>query len=357
MASSGHQHVDTSGFPTLPWPHLVGQLPNVTSRKIKLALPCIGLDALWWGLQEAGVTKFIGNSKRARRTSGYPCTRSIDSGLLFDERACTIGERAQSGLVMASGGGHNAGSGNGCFPNRRRGKGAPAGARKAGTTVDIGVGTSTISPPQPYFGTLADLPPAERFDPMSRELKPEDLTWEMIARNCTQWPRATPDVVQFAVARFSTTQIVPWLRRNSIAIEAYDRYLPELDTWLQGNIAPAIAGLTEQRRLTDIAIEARIGRLEGRVETLTKIVAAQSTGRGSTPFSYQDDIQERISHAQRVAAISRGHSPAPSHASSASRRRPDPGFEMAMQMPASPAHSFTPSVSGVLDALQAHNNP
>ena len=54
MASYGHQHADTSGFPRLPWLHLVGQLPNVTSRKIKLALPCIGLDALGWGLQEAG---------------------------------------------------------------------------------------------------------------------------------------------------------------------------------------------------------------------------------------------------------------------------------------------------------------
>ena len=54
MAASGHQQLDTSGFPTPPWLHLVGQLPKVTSRKVKLALPCIGLDALGWGLQEAG---------------------------------------------------------------------------------------------------------------------------------------------------------------------------------------------------------------------------------------------------------------------------------------------------------------
>ena len=54
MAASGHQQLDTSGFPTPPWLHLVGQLPQVTSRKVKLALPCIGLDALGWGLQEAG---------------------------------------------------------------------------------------------------------------------------------------------------------------------------------------------------------------------------------------------------------------------------------------------------------------
>ena len=322
MASCGHQHADTSGFPRLPWLHLVGQLPNVTSRKIKLALLCIGLDALGGGLQEAVVTNFIGNSKRARRTSGYPCT-------IFIERAFTIGERAQSGLVMASGGGHNAGSGNGCFPIRRHGRGAPAGARAAGTTVDIGVGTNTIAPPQPYFGTLADLPPAEHFYPLSRQLSHQEMTWETIARNCTQWPQNTPVGFQYAVVRFSTMQIVPWLRRNSIAIEAYDRYLTELDTWLQGHIAPAIAGLTEQRRLADIIIEARLGQLEGRVETLTRIAAAQPTARGTTAFSYQDEIHERISHAQRVAAISRGHSPAPSHASGASRRRPDPGFEIA----------------------------
>ena len=54
MAASGHQQLDTSGFPTPPWLHLVGQLPKVTSRKVKLALPCIGLDALGWGLREAG---------------------------------------------------------------------------------------------------------------------------------------------------------------------------------------------------------------------------------------------------------------------------------------------------------------
>ena len=55
MAVFGHQQVvDTAGFPTPPWLHLVGRLPNVTSRKVKLALPCIGLDALGWGLREAG---------------------------------------------------------------------------------------------------------------------------------------------------------------------------------------------------------------------------------------------------------------------------------------------------------------
>ena len=54
MAASGHQQLDTSGFPTPPWLHLVGQLPKVTSRKVKLALPCIGLDALGWGLRQAG---------------------------------------------------------------------------------------------------------------------------------------------------------------------------------------------------------------------------------------------------------------------------------------------------------------
>ena len=54
MAATRHQQVDTSGFPTPPWLHLVGQLPQVTSRKVKLALPCIGLDALGWGLKEAG---------------------------------------------------------------------------------------------------------------------------------------------------------------------------------------------------------------------------------------------------------------------------------------------------------------
>lgn len=48
-----HQQLDTAGFPTPPWLHLVGQLPSVTSRKVKLALPCVGLDALGWGLREA----------------------------------------------------------------------------------------------------------------------------------------------------------------------------------------------------------------------------------------------------------------------------------------------------------------
>jgi len=54
MAAFGHQLADAAGFPTPPWLPLVGRLPSVTSRKIKLALPCIGLDALGWGLREAG---------------------------------------------------------------------------------------------------------------------------------------------------------------------------------------------------------------------------------------------------------------------------------------------------------------
>ena len=54
MAAYGHQLLDIAGFPIPPWFHVGGQLPKVTSRKVKLALPRIGLDALGWGFHEAG---------------------------------------------------------------------------------------------------------------------------------------------------------------------------------------------------------------------------------------------------------------------------------------------------------------
>ena len=41
---------DTAGFPQAPWKHLIGGLPPLR-RKLKMALPCVGLDALGVGLR------------------------------------------------------------------------------------------------------------------------------------------------------------------------------------------------------------------------------------------------------------------------------------------------------------------
>ena len=41
---------DTAGFPQAPWKHVIGGLPPLR-RKLKMALPCIGLDALGVGLR------------------------------------------------------------------------------------------------------------------------------------------------------------------------------------------------------------------------------------------------------------------------------------------------------------------
>jgi len=49
----GHLPVDTAGFPQAPWKHLIGSLPPL-HRKLRLALPCIGLDALGVGLRALG---------------------------------------------------------------------------------------------------------------------------------------------------------------------------------------------------------------------------------------------------------------------------------------------------------------
>lgn len=48
--SVGDLPLDTAGFPQAPWAHLVGSLPRL-HRKLRLALPCIGLDGLGAGLR------------------------------------------------------------------------------------------------------------------------------------------------------------------------------------------------------------------------------------------------------------------------------------------------------------------
>ena len=49
--SAGELPLDPRGFPIPFWKHLVQVFPTV-SRKVKLALPCIGADALGMGLKE-----------------------------------------------------------------------------------------------------------------------------------------------------------------------------------------------------------------------------------------------------------------------------------------------------------------
>jgi len=51
--AEGHVPVDTAGFPQAPWKHLIGSLPPLR-RKLRMALPCIGLDALGVGLKALG---------------------------------------------------------------------------------------------------------------------------------------------------------------------------------------------------------------------------------------------------------------------------------------------------------------
>jgi len=48
--SAGNMPLDTAGFPEAPWTHLMGSLPRL-QRKLRLALPCIGLDGLGAGLR------------------------------------------------------------------------------------------------------------------------------------------------------------------------------------------------------------------------------------------------------------------------------------------------------------------
>ena len=49
--------LESAAFPTVSWSHLVAALPAL-SRKVRLALPCIGLDALGHGLLEMGWDNF-----------------------------------------------------------------------------------------------------------------------------------------------------------------------------------------------------------------------------------------------------------------------------------------------------------
>ena len=49
--SAGELPLDPRGFPIPFWKHLVQVFPTV-SRKVQLALPCIGADALGMGLKE-----------------------------------------------------------------------------------------------------------------------------------------------------------------------------------------------------------------------------------------------------------------------------------------------------------------
>ena len=48
---AGKIPVYPTGFPAFCWKQLLSQFPQV-NRKVKLALPCIGMDALGHGLQE-----------------------------------------------------------------------------------------------------------------------------------------------------------------------------------------------------------------------------------------------------------------------------------------------------------------
>ena len=51
--SAGRLPVSPEGFPVVPWAHLVPNLPQL-QRKLKTALPCIGLDGIGAGLWEVG---------------------------------------------------------------------------------------------------------------------------------------------------------------------------------------------------------------------------------------------------------------------------------------------------------------
>lgn len=54
---AGALPLESAAFPTLSWSHLVAALPAL-SRKVRLALPCIGLDALGNGFLEMGWDNF-----------------------------------------------------------------------------------------------------------------------------------------------------------------------------------------------------------------------------------------------------------------------------------------------------------
>ena len=49
--SAGQLGLNTCGFPLAPWAHLVPRFPAL-NRKLRLALPCIGLDGIGSGLKE-----------------------------------------------------------------------------------------------------------------------------------------------------------------------------------------------------------------------------------------------------------------------------------------------------------------
>ena len=50
--------MDVAGFPVAAWAHLIPEFPTLR-RKLRVALPCVGLDGMSTGLQEVrwdGVT-------------------------------------------------------------------------------------------------------------------------------------------------------------------------------------------------------------------------------------------------------------------------------------------------------------
>ena len=47
----GQLPIEASGFPVAPWAHLLPAFPFLR-RRLRVALPCIGLDGIGAGLQE-----------------------------------------------------------------------------------------------------------------------------------------------------------------------------------------------------------------------------------------------------------------------------------------------------------------
>ena len=54
---AGHCPIDPAGFPVAPWTHMVSHIPDI-NRRVRLALPCIGLDGLSAGLMQLNWNHF-----------------------------------------------------------------------------------------------------------------------------------------------------------------------------------------------------------------------------------------------------------------------------------------------------------
>ena len=208
-------------------------------------------------------------------------------------RRLSAGERAMAGLTLCSGGGHNAGSGNGCFPprGRRRGSGTPAhpphserSRRDASPSPDpswVRMVHGDMHAGSPLSGTT-----------------PRAFVDQMVGDNT--WAHSVPIDVRRAIASAIDRQCSPWFidyehwrahvadfcwrssRAHMRATERYDSHLADL-----------LAEINEARR-ERAELTSRIAVLERQLDEA--VLPPEDRDSALLPTT------ERIDRAQRRAA-------------------------------------------------------